>query len=71
MSRRKITKKREVPPDPVYNSRLVSMVIRRIMESGKKSLASRIMYDAMKTIEERNNTDPLEVFEQAVRNLTP
>jgi len=47
------------------------MVIRRIMESGKKSLASRIMYDALKTIEERNNTDPLEVFEQAVRNLTP
>ncbi|ELR96229.1 30S ribosomal protein S7 [Gloeocapsa sp. PCC 73106] len=71
MSRRKITKKREVPPDPVYNSRLVSMTIRRIMNSGKKSLASSIFYEALKMVEERTKTDPLETFEQAVRNLTP
>lgn len=71
MSRRQTTKKREVPPDPVYNSRLVSMTIRRIMNSGKKSLAAGIFYDALKIIEERTKTDPLETFEQAVRNLTP
>jgi len=71
MSRRKVTKKREVPADAVYNSRLVSMTIRRIMRSGKKSLASAIIYDAFKIIEERTKNDPLETFEQAVRNLTP
>lgn len=71
MSRRKVTKKREVPADPVYSSRLVSMTIRRIMKSGKKSVASGILYDAFKIIEERTKSDPLETFEQAVRNLTP
>lgn len=71
MSRRIAVQKREVPPDSVYNSRLVSMMVRRIMRDGKKSLASRLIYDAFKIIEERTNSDPLEVFEQAVRNATP
>ncbi len=71
MSRRTSAQKREVPPDSVYNSRLVSMMVRRIMESGKKSLALRIVYDAFKIIEERSGGDPLEVFENAVRNTTP
>ena len=71
MSRRTVTKKRPVPPDPVYNSRLASMTIRRLMRSGKESLASRIFYDALKTVGERTGSDPLEVFEKAVRNLTP
>jgi small subunit ribosomal protein S7 len=71
MSRRTVTKKRPVPADPVYNSRLVSMTIRRIMRSGKKSLASGIVYDALKTIGERTGNDPIETFEKAIRNLTP
>lgn len=71
MSRRSVIKKRPVPPDPVYNSRLVSMMVRRIMRHGKKSVANRIIYDAMKTIEERTGGDPLETFERAVRNVTP
>lgn len=71
MSRRIRIQKRPVPADPVYNSRLISMTIRRLMKSGKKSLASRLLYDAMKVIEERTNQDPLEVFETAVRNATP
>ncbi|MGL5806194.1 MAG: 30S ribosomal protein S7 [Xenococcaceae cyanobacterium] len=71
MSRRTVTKKRPVPADPVYNSRLVSMTIRRIMRSGKKSLASGIVYDALKTIGERTGNDPMETFEKAIRNLTP
>ena len=71
MSRRTIRKKRPVPPDPVYNSRLVNMTIRRVMRSGKMSLASRIVYDAFKIINERTGNDPLETFEQAIKNLTP
>lgn len=71
MSRRTRRKQRAVPPDPVYNSRLISMTIRRIMRGGKKSLASRIMYDALKIVEERTGNDPLETFETAIKNLTP
>lgn len=71
MSRRTVVKKRPVPPDPVYNSRLVSMIVRRIMRHGKKSLASGIIYDAFKIIEERTGNEPLEVFEKAIRNVTP
>ena len=71
MSRRRVVKKRPVPADPVYNSRLVSMMVRRIMKHGKKSIAYRIIYDALKTIEERTGSAPLEVFEKAVRNATP
>jgi small subunit ribosomal protein S7 len=47
------------------------MMVRRIMRHGKKSIANRIIYDAMKTIEERMGGDPLETFEKAVRNVTP
>ncbi|MGF1512928.1 MAG: 30S ribosomal protein S7 [Elainellaceae cyanobacterium] len=71
MSRRTSAQKRTIEPDPKYNSRLVSMMVSRIMESGKKSLAYRIIYDAFGIIEERTGSEPLEVFEQAVRNTTP
>lgn len=71
MSRRGVIQRRPVPPDSVYNSRLVSMIIRRIMRHGKKSLAARIVYDALKTIEERTGNGALETFERAVRNATP
>ncbi len=71
MSRRTVIQKRPIPSDPVYNSRLVTMMARRIMRSGKKSLATRIVYDAFKTIEQRTSSDPIEVFEQAVKNATP
>ena len=71
MSRRQVIQKRPIPPDPVYNSRLVSMMVRRVMRCGKKSLASRIVYQAMETIKERTGSEPLELFETAVRNATP
>lgn len=71
MSRRTTLKKRPVPPDSVYNSRLISMMVRRIMVDGKKSVASNIVYDALKIVEERTGQDPLETFETAVRNVTP
>jgi small subunit ribosomal protein S7 len=71
MSRRTAAQKRPVPPDPQYNSRLVSMMVRRLMRSGKKSLAYNIIYDAFKIIGDRTSGDPLETFEKAVRNATP
>jgi len=71
MSRRSVIQKRPVPPDPVYNSRLLSMMARRLMRSGKKSLARRIIYDAFSIIQERTGGEPLDLFEQAVRNVTP
>jgi len=71
MSRRTTVHKRSVTPDSVYNSRLVSMLSRRLMRSGKKSLSQRIVYDAFKLVSERTGADPIEVFEKAVRNATP
>lgn len=71
MSRRTVIQKRPVPSDSVYNSRLVSMMMRRVMHSGKKSIAANIVYDALKTIEERTGADPIETFERAIRNATP
>ncbi|MDJ1170832.1 30S ribosomal protein S7 [Roseofilum sp. BLCC_M154] len=71
MSRRGVSHHRSVPPDSVHNSRLVSMTIRRIMKSGKKSIASHILYDAFKIIEERTGSDALTLFEKAVKNATP
>ncbi len=71
MSRRTSAQKRPVIPDPVHNSRLVSMLVSRIMRSGKKSIASRTVYNAFATIQERTGADPIEVFEKAVRNATP
>ncbi|MDJ0716345.1 MAG: 30S ribosomal protein S7 [Prochloraceae cyanobacterium] len=71
MSRRQNKKQRAIPPDAVYNSLLVSMTIRRIMKSGKKSLATIIVYQALETIRERTGNDPIETFEQAIKNITP
>lgn len=71
MSRRKNIKKRVVPPDAMYNSVLINMTIRRVMSSGKKSVASGIVYDALKSVGERTGADPLEVFEKAIKNVTP
>lgn len=71
MSRRTTIQKRPVPPDPVYNSRLVSMLVRRVMGRGKKSIAANLVYKALKNIEEKTGAEPLEIFERAVKNATP
>lgn len=71
MSRRNAAEKRPVQPDPQFNSRLASMVVARLMKHGKKSTAQRILSDAFGLINDRTGTDPLEVFETAVRNATP
>jgi small subunit ribosomal protein S7 len=71
MSRRRTPKKRSVMPDPVYDSRLVELIVRQIMRKGKKSLAYKIMYESMTQIADTSQQDPLAVIEQAVRNATP
>lgn len=71
MSRRNRPPKRAVEPDAKFNNIYVSMLINRMMYGGKKSTATRIMYDAMETIAERTGKDPVEVYETALRNVTP
>jgi small subunit ribosomal protein S7 len=58
-------------PDPVYDSRLIELLVRQIMRHGKKSLAYRIMYESMNQISEITQQDPLVIIEQAIRNATP
>lgn len=71
MSRRRKSKKRIITEDPIYNSVLVSMMINKILLKGKKSLAQRIFYEAMKNIKETTQQDPLEVLKKAINNATP
>ncbi|MEI6331980.1 MAG: 30S ribosomal protein S7 [Pseudanabaena sp. ELA645] len=71
MSRRTKASKRITPPDSVYNSRLITMLTRRVMSRGKYSVASHIVYKALDTIGERTGNPPLEVFDKAIRNATP
>jgi small subunit ribosomal protein S7 len=71
MPRRREVPKRETIPDPIFNSKLVTRCINVIMETGKKSLAERIFYDAMEIVKERTNEDPVKVFHKAVENIKP
>jgi small subunit ribosomal protein S7 len=71
MPRRRTPKKRVVMPDPVYDSRVIELVVRQLMRQGKKSVAYRIMYESMNQLAETTQQDPLEVLEQAIRNATP
>ncbi len=71
MSRRRTPKKRNVMPDPVYDSRIVELIVRQIMRKGKKSLAYKIMYESMNQIADNTQQDPLTILEQAIRNATP
>ena len=71
MPRRIAPDKREVLPDPVYNSQLLSKFINVIMKDGKKSIAERILYDALDIVSERSEEDPLKVFKKAVEGVKP
>jgi small subunit ribosomal protein S7 len=62
---------RELLPDPVYNSRLVTQVINKVMLDGKKSTAEKIVYDALDRVGQKTGKPPLEVLEQAVKTVTP
>ncbi|HEB65871.1 MAG TPA: 30S ribosomal protein S7 [Chloroflexi bacterium] len=71
MARRYRPEKRQVSPDPRYGSVQVQSFINRVMKDGKKSTATRIVYDAFDLIAERTKKNPLEVFEQAIKNVSP
>ena len=65
MPRRPLTKKRTLLPDPIYNNISVHMLINRVLKSGKKSVAFRVVYNALKEIGDTTGKNPVEVFEKA------
>ena len=71
MSRRNISKKRFPEADPTYNSYLVTLLITRILKSGKKTLAQKIVNESFDIIKSKTNEDPLIIFEKAIRNASP
>ena len=71
MPRRGFTAKRDVLPDPLYNSKLVTKLINNIMLDGKKGVAQKIVYDAFDIIKEKVGDEPLTVFEKAMENIMP
>ncbi len=71
MPRRGRISKRDVLPDPMYGSKLVTKLINNVMYDGKKGVAQTIVYDAFALIEEKVGQNPLEVFQEALDNLKP
>jgi len=71
MPRRGNVAKRDVLPDPMYNSKLVTRLINSIMYDGKKGVAQKIVYSAFDIVAEKTGKEPLEVFEQAMENVMP
>jgi len=72
MPRRREVPKREILPDPIYNSQLVTKFINVLMEDGKKTVAERIFYQALESIAERaEDNDSMKVFKKAVENVKP
>ncbi len=71
MPRRGSIPKRDVLPDPIYNSKLVTRLINNIMLDGKRGVAQKIVYDAFEIVAEKSGKDALEVFEQAMENIMP
>ena len=71
MPRRGFIAKRDVIADPMYNSKIVTKLINNVMLDGKKTVAQKIVYDAFDIIKEKEQKDPLEVFEAALDNVMP
>ena len=71
MPRRGFIAKRDVLPDPMYNSKVVTKLVNNIMLDGKKAVAQKIVYDAFDIIKEKEQKEPLEVFEAALENIMP
>ena len=71
MPRRREVPKREILPDPVYNSQLVTKFINSLMTHGKKSVAESVFYGALKKVEDRAKDDPIKLFKKAVDNVKP
>ena len=71
MPRRRVISKRQILPDPKFQNQTLAKFINHVMVSGKKSVAERIVYGALANIEERERTDPVEVFEKALEAVAP
>ncbi len=71
MPRKGPVPKRDVLPDPIYNSTIFTKLVNQIMWDGKKSIAEKICYGAFEIVEKKLNKDPMEVFEVAMKNITP
>src|SRR3982075_4625416 len=71
MPRRSRPVKRPIAPDPVYNSEPLAKFVNIVMRNGKRSIAEKIMYDALRRASRQAKKEPLEVFDQALRNATP
>ena len=71
MSRRAEITPRTLDPDPVYGSLLVTQVVNRVMSEGKKSIAEKIVYDALDRLGEKSGKPPVEALEQAIKTVTP
>jgi small subunit ribosomal protein S7 len=71
MPRRREVPKREIAPDPLYNSTLVTKFVNTVMGAGKRSTAERIMYGAFDIIKEKTGDEPLKVFKKAIDNVKP
>ena len=71
MSRRNRAQRTLAQPDPIYNSRLVTLLVSRILQSGKKSLAQKIVYKSLEIISSKTEENPILVLEKAVKNVTP
>ena len=71
MPRRRVIAKREILPDPKFNNQVVAKFITHVMVSGKKAVAESIVYGALNRVQERDNADPIEVFEKALDAIAP
>ena len=71
MPRKGSVPKRDVLPDPIHNSKLVTKLINKIMLDGKRGTAQRILYSAFDIVQERSGRDAIEVFEEAINNIMP
>jgi small subunit ribosomal protein S7 len=71
MSRRRVAEKREILPDPKFGNEMLARFINMVMQSGKKSVAERIIYGALDQIKERSKADPIELLDKALDNVRP
>lgn len=71
MPRKGPVPKRDVLPDPIYNSKVFTKLVNQIMWDGKKGTAESICYGALELVEKKQGKDPMEVFEEAMKNITP
>lgn len=71
MPRKGPVPRRDVLPDPIYNSKLVTRLINRMMLDGKRGVSQRILYDAFNLVQQRTGREPMEVFEEAMKNIMP